>query len=240
MTTPGPLALAGSGEFLPAMADLDALMLAGRPQRVAVIPTAAALEGDAILRRWFDLAHSHYDALGATVVEVDVRDRAAAQDPAAAELLEGVGLIYLSGGSPGFLAQTLRDTVLARAIATSWRGGAGLAGCSAGAMALGHTALSVRGPAQPGLGLAGSLAVIPHFDRAGFAQRLAGKLSDLRDAPAHVVGIAEETAAVWLPHRAEWVVHGRAAVWVLNATPADAHAHAAGEVVALPQPLVIA
>ena len=68
--TAGPLALVGSGEFTPAMratddALLDHVEAAGFERAVAVIPAAAAPEGEASVRRWFDLAHDHYDALGA-------------------------------------------------------------------------------------------------------------------------------------------------------------------------------
>ncbi len=42
---PGPIALVGSGEFLPAMEAVDAALLAGRPARAVFLPTAAAPEG---------------------------------------------------------------------------------------------------------------------------------------------------------------------------------------------------
>ncbi|HLX88221.1 MAG TPA: hypothetical protein VKR22_07185, partial [Acidimicrobiales bacterium] len=49
---PGPVALAGSGEFLPVMEPVDRALLAGRPQRAAFLPTAAALEGDERTAYW--------------------------------------------------------------------------------------------------------------------------------------------------------------------------------------------
>lgn len=232
----GPLALVGSGEFLPAMSETDRVLLADRPALVAVIPTAAAPEGDKSMRRWFGLAHGHYAGLGAEVVEVDVRDRAGAADPATGAALDGVGLVYLSGGNPGFLVETLRGTALAAAIAAAWRGGAALAGCSAGAMALGATTLTLRGPTQDGLGLAGAIAVVPHFDRFGFAQRVIGRVADRRSRPDTGVGIDEDTAVVWLPDREEWVVHGRSRTWVLGVDPDEREGFAAGQVVPLPPP----
>lgn len=236
---PGPLALVGSGEFLPAMIETDGVLLADRPARVAVIPTAAAPEGEGILRRWFSLAERHYQGLGAEVVQIDVRDRAAADDPGVVGALHDVGLVYLSGGNPGFLVETLRGTALAAAIAAAWRAGAALAGCSAGAMALGATTLTMRGPTQEGLGLAGPIAVVPHFDRFGFAQRLISRIAACEGRgrqPDTGVGIDEDTAVVWLPDRAEWVVHGKSRTWVLGAGPDERQGFAAGEVVPLPSP----
>jgi cyanophycinase len=51
----GPLALVGSGEYLPVMAGVEGLLLAGRAPRYVQIPTAAAPEGERSLRRWLDL-----------------------------------------------------------------------------------------------------------------------------------------------------------------------------------------
>lgn len=238
--TPGPLALVGSGEFLPAMAATDAGMLEGREPVVAVLPTAAAPEGEASTRRWFDLARRHYDGLGARVVEVDVHVRADAEDPAMAELLEGVGMVYLSGGNPAHLVQVLAGTAVGAAIARTWRAGAALAGCSAGAMALGSTTFTLRGPTLDGLGLAGGVGAIPHFDRLGFAQRFVGAVAARRGRPDVVVGIDEDTAVVWQPERRRWEVSGRQQVWVLDGglDGASRRAYGPGGEVPLPPPAV--
>ena len=76
-------------------------------------------------------------------------------------------MIYLSGGNPAYLADTLRGTAVWDAIVAAWRGGAALAGCSAGAMALTSWVPSLRHPrtgGTVGLGLLPRLRVIPHFD----------------------------------------------------------------------------
>lgn len=235
--TPGPLALVGSGEFLPAMAEVDAAMLDGRPRRVAVIPTAAGPEGDASVGRWFGLAEAHYAALDAEVVRVDVRTRDQAMDRVWADALAGVGLVYLSGGNPSYLADTLRGTPLSEAIATAWRGGAALAGCSAGAMALGRTTLSTRGAPVEGLGLAGPIVTIPHYDRFGFARRFAGvALSVMRGRDQRVIGVDEDTACVWSPDTGAWTAHGARKVWLVTAAGSTGEGHGAGDVVALPPP----
>ncbi|MGH9019226.1 MAG: Type 1 glutamine amidotransferase-like domain-containing protein, partial [Acidimicrobiales bacterium] len=128
MGSVGPVALVGSGEFLEAMAPVDDALLAGRPRRVAVLPTAAGLESDERVAWWLDLARRHYEAMGVEAVPVPVRRRADAEDPALAALIDGAGLVYLSGGDPHHLAATLRGTPVLGALADAWRAGAALAG----------------------------------------------------------------------------------------------------------------
>src|SRR5215472_2460769 len=98
--SPGPLALVGSGEYLPVMTEVERLLIEGRPPRYVQIPTAAAPEGEYSLRRWLDLGAAQADRLGVEQIPVVVRDRAEADSPELAAMIAGAGLIYLSGGSP--------------------------------------------------------------------------------------------------------------------------------------------
>ena len=85
---PGPVALVGAGEFLPAMADFDLELLAatGRPRpRVAILPTASYPDGEEVFDRWAAMGVAHFGELGAEVEPVLVRDRADADDAAAAQ-----------------------------------------------------------------------------------------------------------------------------------------------------------
>ncbi|HEY8730078.1 MAG TPA: Type 1 glutamine amidotransferase-like domain-containing protein, partial [Acidothermaceae bacterium] len=134
--TSAPIALVGSGEYLPVMREVEAALIAGRPPRYVQLATAAAPEGQKSLDRWHRLGKAQADRLGVEQVVVDVRTRADADDPALATAVAGAGLVYLSGGNPAYLADTLRDTAVLRAIVAAHLGGAALAGCSAGAMAL--------------------------------------------------------------------------------------------------------
>jgi cyanophycinase len=61
---PGSLALVGSGEYLPVMAGVEGMLLAGRPPRYVQIPTAAAPEGEQSLKRWLDLGAQQAARLG--------------------------------------------------------------------------------------------------------------------------------------------------------------------------------
>ena len=221
----GPLALVGSGEFLPQMVAVDRVLLEGRAPRAAFLPTAAGQEGEASVERWLSLGAAHYTAMGIEPVPVRVVDRRDADDPALADLIGAVGLIYLSGGNPGYLAETLRGTRVWAAIEAAWRAGAALAGCSAGAMALTADAPHVRGgalTARPGLGLVAGLAVIPHFDRmAGWDPHVTARAMIPRGDGVTMVGIDEDTALVGGP--TEWTVMGRQRVTVFGPDGATVH-----------------
>ncbi len=231
-STAGPVALVGAGEYLPVMLEVERALLAGRPPRYVQLPTAAAPEGARSLQHWVDLGRAQAERLQVEAVPVLVRDRSEADDPQLAALVAGAGLVYLSGGNPQFLAQTLRDTLVWEAIHAAWQGGAALAGCSAGAMALGGWVADIRDPAgagSPGLGALPQLRVLPHFDR------FLGRMPDLIDRPAlrppagsFLVGIDEDTALVGGPQ--DFEVQGRQSVWLLGeggraGHPAGSHLH---------------
>lgn len=218
---PGPLALVGSGEYLPVMAGVEDMLLRGRAPRYVQIPTAAALEGQQSLRRWLDLGASQAERLGVEQVPVLVRDRNEADAQDLAALIEGAGLIYLSGGNPSYLAATLRGTRVWQAVVAAWQSGSALAGCSAGAIALTGWVPRMRAPDRdpdPGLGILPGLRVLPHFDRVlGWAPDLLTRAVMHSAAGTTVIGIDEETAIVDLTGAGHnWHVHGRQQAWVLE------------------------
>lgn len=221
----GPVALLGSGEYLPAMQAIERGLLAGRRPRMAQLATAAAPEGHERLRYWHRLGRDAADRLGVEQVVVPVVDRASAQDTRIAALIDDVGLVYLSGGNPRFLAATLRGTRAWDAIEQAWRSGAALAGCSAGAMALTAHAPDPRRPhepPEPGLGVVPHLRIIPHFDR--FGRSLPPDTMRMLTARADgitVLGIDEDTALVGGP--VEWEVQGHGSVWALTASGRRQH-----------------
>ena len=130
----------------------------------------------------------------------------------------GAGLVYLSGGHPAYLADTLRGTAVWAAIVAAWREGAALAGCSAGAMALTSWVPSLRHPHKgptPGLGLLAHLRVIPHFD--AFTARVPDLVARFllpHDPAVTLVGVDDETALVGGPR--QWTVQGRQSAWRLT------------------------
>ena len=216
--TAGRIALVGSGEYLPVMHDIEAWLLHGRPRRYVQIATAAAPEGEAVLRRWHDLGARAAQRLDAEQVVIDVRKRPDADEQRWVDAVQGAGLIYLSGGNPGYLARSLAGSRLWSAIEAEWRTGASLAGCSAGAMALAGYVPDFRHPrkgGEDGLGVVPDIRVLPHFDRytkwmPDFALR------PLVTDGVQVLGIDEETALVGEPNATPvWTfsARGRQSVW---------------------------
>ena len=221
VVNPGPLALVGSGEYLPVMAGVEGRLLAGRPAKYVQIPTAAAPEGEQVLDYWLGLGAEQAERLGVEQVPVVARDRQAADDPELAALVAGAGLIYLSGGSPMYLAQTLRGTRLWQAVVAAWRAGSALAGCSAGAIAVTSWVPAMRSPDQepdPGLGVLPHLRVLPHFDKmVTWVPDIVSRATARLPAGVTATGIDEETAMVDMTGAGHtWQVHGRQQVWLLS------------------------
>lgn len=214
----GPVALVGSGEFLDVMRPIDEALLEGRARRAVILPTAAAEDGAERVDYWIELGRSHFAAMDVEPVALRVLNRRDADDVSLARQIEGAGLVYLSGGNPGYLADTLRHTALWQAVLTAWQDGCALAGCSAGACALTAVADDFREPGRfsgAGLGVIGQIATIPHFDRFdAFAPHLAHDMVASAPDGVTVVGIEEETALVGGP--SHWRVAGRQGVWLLS------------------------
>ncbi|MGC9155907.1 MAG: Type 1 glutamine amidotransferase-like domain-containing protein [Ferrimicrobium sp.] len=216
----GLIALVGSGEYLPEMAAIERRLLNGGGRYVQ-IPTAAAQEGAERLNYWIELGRQAAVRLGATPVTVAPTTREEANDPELAKALDDASLIYLSGGNPTFLADTLRDTVVWEAIVAAHERGASIAGCSAGAMIMGAWIPSLRNrdsAGHRGLGLLPQLSIIPHFDR--FVPKLGTSLAKLAIRPPEgieVVGIDELTALVGTS--ASMTVMGKGTVVCLSESP---------------------
>lgn len=216
----GPIALVGSGEFLPAMNETDAALLAAtgrRRPRVAILPTASWPDGEEVFRRWASMGTEHFAALGAEVEPVLVRDRFDADDGAHVQAIGEADLIYLSGGKPGHLTDVLLGSPVGEALLAANRRGATLAGCSAGAMTLAarHWDFRRRRLLWPvrwrdGLGLVPGATVIPHYD--AFPEAFAAMI--VLQAPRGIatLGIDEGTALVG--RDGAWQVEGRGRVTV--------------------------
>jgi cyanophycinase len=217
----GPIALVGSGEFLPGMSDIDAALLAAtgrRRPRVAILPTASWPDGEEVFQRWASMGAEHFAALGAEVEPVLVRDRFDADDEGHVQAIGEADLIYLSGGKPGHLTRSLVGSPVGDALVAAHRRGATLAGCSAGAMTLAARHWDTRRRRlfwplrwRDGFGMVPGATVIPHYD--AFPEAMAALL--VLQAPRGVVtlGIDEETALIG--RDGSWQVQGagRVTVW---------------------------
>jgi len=217
---PGPVALVGAGEFLPTMADFDEglLLSTGRTRpRVVILPTASYPDGEEVFTRWAAMGVAHFGSLGAEVEPVLVRDRAGAEDGAAAQAVGEADLIYLSGGKPAHLMDALGGTAVGRALTAAHERGAILAGCSAGAMVLAGNTFDFRLRLMPwlmrwrdGLGFVPDASVVPHYD--AWPEPLSALIALQAPRGSVVLGIDEETAAVG--RDGAWQVHGRSRVTV--------------------------
>ena len=218
---PGPIVLVGSGEFTPAMEaiDRDLLVATGRTRpRVAIVPTASWPDGDETFRRWIDEGTRHFLALGAEVEGVEMRTLEDALDGSCAQAIGEADLVYLSGGKPDHLLDTLAGTPAGAAIQAVHDRGGIVAGCSAGAMVLAARQPRIgrrrflRLPLgwRDALGLVPASAVLPHYD--AFPEVLAAALVLLAPRGTCVVGVDEETAAVG--RDGAWQVWGRGRVTV--------------------------
>jgi cyanophycinase len=197
----GFLALVGGDEFKPGNEAHDRVLVEHcGPGPAYVVPTAAARQRPdlavATAQRWFE-------GLGLDMVELPVLKRSDATSATNVALAERGGLFYLPGGDPGLVVDILRDSPVWRAIAAAWRGGAALAGSSAGAMALGEWTLirkAYPGHAarryKPALDLVPRVAVAPHFETFGH-RWVDSVLMDPPAADVVIVGIDERSAALW-------------------------------------------
>ena len=220
----GSLALVGSGEYLPQMMKLEKELindgLANNKKPIYVqIPTAAGQESDYRLNYWQQLGESAAKKLGVTQSFLPILTRADADNPELLKSISDAALIYLSGGDPHYLANTLRDTLAWDLILKNWQSGGSLAGCSAGAMALSgyvpHFRLSRAQPTQ-GFGLLKEVRVIPHFDKffKWIPDSAAKHLLDL-PGDSTLIGIDEDTAVVKRANQ-DWQVWGKGKLHLLK------------------------
>lgn len=204
----GRIVLAGGAEFSGRMRDLDLRALdhaGGAGAAVSIVAAAAAPDNnqDRAGARGVDWFRS----LGATDVACcGIVDPASADDPREVESLLHAGLIYLLGGFPAHLAETLQHSRSWRAAIRACNSGAVIAGSSAGAMVLGeHFYDPAASTLRPGLGLIGSTLVIPHHERNGtsWAPRLESLAAD-----SLFLGLDESTGIIDDADIGGWTVYG--------------------------------
>lgn len=217
MTDPGPLALVGGDELNPGNEPQDRILVEAAGDGPAfVLATAAGRQ-----RPEMAVANAvHWFAgLGLEIRDLPATTRTQAGLPASVRAARAGRLFYLVGGDPGLVPKTLADTPVWNAIVEAWRGGAALAGSSAGAMALGEwTLVRERMPGDdrrryaPALGLVPKVAVLPHFETFGH-RWVKSALASLPADDVVLLGIDERTAALWRP--GGWLALGDGGVTVI-------------------------
>jgi cyanophycinase len=204
----GCILLEGGSEFGGRMSapDLRAIELAGGCDApVGILPTAAAPDHNHKRAgkngvRWFQ-------NLGAkNVFVVDAIDSASANDSSLAASIRNSRLIYLLGGFPRYLAETLANSLCWQATLDAYKEGAVIAGSSAGAMVLCE---QYYDPDEKkllnGLNLIPNACVLPHHNNFGkaWANQLLRLLPD-----STLIGIDEETGIINDSSNGEWRVYG--------------------------------
>lgn len=222
----GAIGLHGGGEYLAGDEPfIDALLgVAGRwPGRadrrleVVVVPTAAArglpdraaANGVAAFERGAERLR-----LDAVVRAVPIVDAASATDPGLASDLASADLIHFAGGDPDVIPTVLSGSPAETGLLDAWRGGAVVAGASAGAMALAEWTWTPRGGLR-GLALVRGVAVVPHYDDV---RRTTWQAVIDRLAPGGLgyLGLDERTGVIGEVQAGDgrrWTVAGRGAAW---------------------------
>jgi len=218
MESMGILLLAGGAEFKGRMeaADRAALALAGRRQGpLVILPTAAAPDNDAEgagrnAVEWFRRLGEE------NIILLPIVDKKSADDPVLSNRLREARLVYLLGGHPAFLEETLRTGRCLNALWEAYHKGAVLSGSSAGAMVLcGRYVDPVAKKIKKGFGFQKEVIVIPHHDTFGnswprmYAEKAAG---------ARWVGIDEQTGMLGQADQKQWSVYGKGGVTLYQAS----------------------
>ena len=208
----GYILLEGGAEFGGSMAipDRRALELAGGLDvRISIIPTAAAPDNNHERAghngmRWFQ-------SLGATnVVVLPLIDNVSANDPTLVAVLRRSQVIYMLGGFPHYLGQTLLESAAWQAMSAAYEEGAIIGGSSAGAMVLCEYYYNpTTEKILEGLGLLPGACIIPHHNTFGksWAERLKRLLPE-----TVLIGIDEETGMLNDGPQGQWQVYGKGSV----------------------------
>ena len=208
----GILLLEGGCEFQGKMEDPDreALALAGgKNAKVVIIPTAAAPDNNS--KRAGNTALKWFRKLGArNISALPIIDKKSANDFELSAELDHANLMYILGGFPGYLYNTLKETRCLDALLQAFKKGAILAGSSAGAMVLCEWYFD---PAvkeiKKGVGILKDTILIPHHDTFGHSwhSHYFDEISDIR-----CVGIDEQTGMIKHANDHRWTVYGKGKV----------------------------
>jgi cyanophycinase len=189
----GPIVFLSSDQFSAGTIEIDRALIERCGPRVGVVTDgdpshASTVEADAI---------RHYRSLGADPIRLRPDDTS-----------DDVDVLFLAGGDPKELVPALEDSPLWRSSLARWRRGMGLAGSSAGAMALCERCLFADpGDDLPrhwgrGLGPVRSIAVAPHA-----ATRPEEWLEDVvARSSASVIALDDGAALILEPRQAPTVM----------------------------------
>ena len=195
----GSIALAGGNEFRSNCIAMDKMLLArfkgssDRPTRVVIIPTAA-VKGSP--RAAADNGVRHFNSLGAMASAALVVTRADADSARYHDQIRDADMVYLAGGDPPYLRDTLRGSAVWAAIRTVYERGGMIAGSSAGAMVLAARmrAYGMSGDWVDALHVVPNIVVFPHHRPA--SQESIQTMQRAIGESLFMIGIDEATACL--------------------------------------------
>ena len=211
----GRLALVGGDEFRPGCESMDTAILTATGKSspvVLIVPIAAAFENPA---RAADNGVRHFRALGADAAPLMALGLDHAMDAGMAAEAESADIVYLTGGSPSHLLDTLRDSLLLGGIQAMLERGGTLAGSSAGAMVMGSR-MRFREWRRT-LGIAAGIATLPHHERADpdtVLEELRSSVLRVQGAPCLTAVFGIDGAAGVLSGPGGWTALGAGRVTV--------------------------
>jgi len=158
--------------------------------------------------------------IGVESIFLPIYDRDGANNQEYADQIRDSALVYFSGGDPHYLADSLIDTPVWKAVYENYLSGGSIAGCSAGAMVLSSHIPNFRlSKSEPtvGLNLIPQIRVIPHFDKFfKWIPESAAKILLNIPSDGILIGIDELTALTKRSDSNTWQVSGKAKVHLLK------------------------
>ena len=214
--------LEGGAEFGGSMSepDLRAIQMAGGLDAlIAILPTAAAPDNNH--KRAGNNGAQWFRSLGALHVDVvPVTDQSSANDPALVARIRTARFIYMLGGFPGHLGETLKGSLVWRAALEAYEQGAVIGGSSAGAMVMcEHYYDPYESKVLDGLMLLPNSCVIPHHNSSSrnWVERLTAQLPE--DV---LIGIDERTGLL-NDSSGNWTVYGAGMVTLYRDGKTEIH-----------------
>ena len=222
----GMVALVGGDEFRPGCEDMDRTILEAtstpRP-RVLIVPTAAYRENPS---KAAANGVSYFSRLGADASALMVLESADASDESMLAPIDYADVVYLTGGDPSHLLETLRGSLLPLRLVRALDRGHILAGSSAGAMVMGSW-MRRRGW-QDALGVVDGVTVLPHHERSD-PEKVARELAEEEPPSGVVLGI--DAMSCWFGSQDGGKVLGSGGVTVYSGS--DWRRHVSGDTLSL-------
>ena len=209
----GMIALVGGDEFREGCEEMDRTILEAtgvdRPT-VLIVPTAAAFQDPS---RAAANGVAYFSALGARPSPLMALGAGESDDEEFVSPMRGADMVYLTGGDPRHLLDTLRGSRLLEELK--------------GAMVMGSW-MRFHGWTEA-LGIVDGVAVLPHHERsdpASVAKDLA------KDAPVGLTALGIDGGTACFAHPDGWVVIGQGAVTLYSSQ--GWHRYMSGETLSLP------